>query len=115
MTARGELDVAAAPLLQEAMIKVQLSADGDAPNRAVVVDLTAVTFIDACALGILVGASERARERGTDVILRNPSRTALRLLEITALLPAFRVERQGHKRPTLAAPAPDVLARRDVA
>ncbi len=106
VTACGEVDVATAPVLRQALMKASGAPDRDSGNHHVVVDLSGVTFLDACGLGVLLAAALRARRAGTDLILRNPSRLTVRLLEITALGRAFRLEGGGHEGSTLAA-SPD--------
>ena len=84
LTARGELDLYAAPELESA-----LDIEGAA---LVVVDLRAVTFMDSTALGIIT-RTVRVRggeERATAVVL--PRGHARRIFEITGLdaaLPVF--------------------------
>lgn len=55
LSPRGDIDVATADRLKEAVTEVLLAGDLD-----VVVDLTRVEFIDATGLGALVGGRRRA-------------------------------------------------------
>jgi anti-sigma B factor antagonist len=76
VTAAGELDAYVAP---------EFSAALDQAGRDLVADLTAVSFLDSTALGLLVRA---VRDRGvsggrTRVVL--PQSTARRIFEITTL------------------------------
>jgi anti-sigma B factor antagonist len=59
MKVGGELDYAASPQLRE-RIADQINAGG----RRLVIDLSAVTFIDSTAIGVLVGAAVRLRDGG---------------------------------------------------
>ena len=52
----GELDLAGAPRLRQAVV-----AEAAAGERHVVLDLTAVDFIDSTGLGVVVGALRRLR------------------------------------------------------
>lgn len=53
--------------------------------RLVVVDLTAVTFIDSAGLGALVGAHRRMRERRGLLRIVRPPRLVERAFELTGL------------------------------
>lgn len=57
----GEIDIATAPALAEAL-RARLEAAG--PGAELIVDLAAVTFIDARGLAVLLEAAEVARSRG---------------------------------------------------
>jgi anti-anti-sigma factor len=65
----GELDMATAPLLQDAV-------DQSAPESLSVVDLSGMTFVDSAGL---VGLLSIVRS-GRGLRLVNPSRTALRAM-----------------------------------
>jgi anti-sigma B factor antagonist len=58
LAASGELDFGASPGLREAILR-QLEAG----RRSLVVDLSLVRFIDSTAIGVLMGAAARLRER----------------------------------------------------
>ncbi len=94
VTACGEVDVTTAPQLRQALTEAQSGANRGASNDPVVVDLSGVTFLDASALGVLAAAAMRARQRGGEIVLRDPAPMAVRLLEITGLLQVFGVERR---------------------
>ena len=81
---RGELDLFTAPRLQEALLEgIEHGA------RRVVVDLSAVTFIDSTALGVLIGVGKRLlRARGSLGIIC-PQGGVRRLLELTSLDSVF--------------------------
>ena len=79
----GEMDVSLASLLPELP-----SADA----RSVVFDLSGVTFMDAAALGCLIGRRNHARRLGGEVRLAAPSppvRTILRLTGTSQSFPTF--------------------------
>jgi anti-sigma B factor antagonist len=80
---RGELDIATAPVLRSVLMGVP------APST---VDLAGMTFIDASGLRVLVAAAGRARRDGRELVLRDPSRGMMRVLEITGLLRAFTID-----------------------
>ncbi len=84
---RGEVDVYTAPVLRERLYAVVSSG---VPN--VVLDLSAMTFIDSTGLGVVVGTLKRLREAGGDLVLRSPSRSTRKVLEITGLTRIIDIE-----------------------
>lgn len=97
--ASGELDIDAAPQLRRALLRAQALVGED--GRPVIVDLSRVTFLDACALGVLVGAALRARRAGSEVVVRDASRRIRQVFEVTGLLRLFRMERDEQVRPAM--------------
>ena len=83
----GDLDVYTSPLLRQ---HVQRHL-GNTPLLIVV--LSELNYIDCTGLGVLIGGLKRMRERGGDLRLVNVSDLHQRILEITGLTKAFRVER----------------------
>jgi anti-sigma B factor antagonist len=83
---RGELDVAGAPEAEAAITALL------ARGRYLVIDMSALDFIDCTSLGALVRARARARRGGGDVVLAAPQRCARRLLTVTGQDGAFRVQ-----------------------
>jgi anti-anti-sigma factor len=71
---RGEIDVATCERLRDA-IEPHLG-----PQQAVVLDLSAVEFMDSSCLGVLQQARGTLTADGGSLILRNPSKVARRLL-----------------------------------
>lgn len=64
----GELDIAGAPLLKDALREVHASA------RRVILDLRAVTFVDSLGLRALVEAQDACREGGREMaVVRGPA------------------------------------------
>lgn len=74
----GEIDAHTAAVLRQSLI----AAD---PELGVVLDLTAVEFIDSSGLRVIVEQHERCQARGSTLVLHEPSRVVRRLLEVTAL------------------------------
>jgi anti-sigma B factor antagonist len=93
----GVVDVAAAPRLRAVLVEMQARGLPGEHRRPPVVDLSAVTYIDAVGLGVLLAAARRARSAGHDLELRAPDARTMRLLEATMLVDRFHIE------PTLAA------------
>ncbi|MGZ4791771.1 MAG: STAS domain-containing protein [Ilumatobacteraceae bacterium] len=82
----GDIDVAGGLILEAALLK------GENNDDQVVIDLADVSFIDSSGLRCLLGASRRARDRGTSVVLRHVGNEALRLLQITGTTTQFSIE-----------------------
>jgi anti-anti-sigma factor len=80
VTAHGELDAFTAPALSDAF--ADAAADG---GDRVVIDLSAVAFMDSTALGLVVRAVNEIGDRGGDVRLVLPVESARRIFEITTL------------------------------
>lgn len=74
----GELDLAGAPLLEEA-----LRDRGDRVH--VVVDAADLAFIDVVGLETLVRCHQRLVREGGGLLVRNPPRALRRVLELTGL------------------------------
>jgi anti-sigma B factor antagonist len=82
----GDIDVATAPSLRALL--VDLIADG---KINLLVDLTAVGFLDSTALGVLVSTVKRVRAGGGDLALVCTSPHIIKVLEITGLTTVFAV------------------------
>jgi anti-sigma B factor antagonist len=83
MKVGGELDYEASPQLRE-----RIADQIDAGGRRLVVDLSAVTFIDSTAIGVLVGAAMRLRETGGGslaVVCAPERRRVVQIFEIAAV------------------------------
>src|SRR4051794_25825209 len=85
VVAEGDIDLAGGPLLDTAILRLEASGP-------VVIDLTAVEFIDSSGLRSLLTASRRAEGRNSVVVLRNPSAGVKRLLSITGTADQFQIE-----------------------
>lgn len=81
----GELDMANAPHLQQAI-------DGeDAGTRAVVLDLQRLTFLDSTGLRVILAARERCQERGQQFAITRGSEQVQRLLSVTGVASHLRM------------------------
>lgn len=74
----GELDTLGARVLREHLESWFLRPSG----RRLVLDASAVTFMDVAGLRVLVWAHERLGESGGELMLRRPSHPVLRLLDV---------------------------------
>ena len=87
--AKGELDMASVHDLHEAF------TDLDPGTRAVVVDLTGLTFMDSTGIGALVQARQRLAADGLDwelLVTEGPVTKVLRLTDLMERLGAQIVE-----------------------
>lgn len=78
---KGELDPHTAPRLRDEIDR----AMSDGINR-ITLDLADLGFIDSSGLRVIISAHKESAERGGRLLLRSPSPTAKRLLDITGLL-----------------------------
>ena len=78
----GEVDLASAPKVRQAVIDAVAVADGP---PSVVLDLGSVDFIDSSGLGVVLGALKRVRTAGgrLRVVVREPQ--VRRVFELTDL------------------------------
>ena len=72
----GELDLAGAPRLRQAVV-----AEAAAGERHVVLDLTAVDFLDSAGLGAMGGGLRRLRAHGGDLMVVCPEPRIRRVFE----------------------------------
>ena len=91
----GELDLATAPLLKEALVDL-------GSERAVHLDLALLTFLDSSGLQVIVALAQ-SLDGNRSVVLVNPSTAVRRCLEITGIdkHPAVEI-RQGDAEPLAA-------------
>jgi anti-anti-sigma factor len=88
LAVRGELDIGSAPVLRDALLR--LIADEDVPD--LVLDLSGVTFTDSSGLAVLLMAARRWNDAGRSMLLRQPSRILMRIVDLTGARAAFRIE-----------------------
>jgi anti-anti-sigma factor len=75
----GELDLATAPTLAEALRGL------GAPCERVVLDLSELTFIDSTGLRLTVAEYERAKAEGFELVLAGATDDVLRVIRLTGL------------------------------
>jgi anti-anti-sigma factor len=83
----GELDPHTAPALQGALDEVTRNGASE-----VVLDLAELRFIDSSGLRVVISAHRTLSDAGGRLVLRSPSETASRLLEITGLTGHLTIE-----------------------
>jgi anti-sigma B factor antagonist len=81
----GEIDLATAPELKEALGEVSNGANG------VLVDLSKATFIDSTTLGVLMGAVKRLRPGGGELVIACHDSNIRKIFEITLLDRVFKI------------------------
>ena len=77
---RGEIDLFTAPELKKTLAE----AIEEGATR-VVVDLSETTFLDSTALGVLIGAVKRLRQRDGQLVIVNSDANIQKTFEITGL------------------------------
>ena len=77
---RGELDLAGKDRLQQAIDQAE-----EPPAGLLVLDLSALDFIDSTGLEVILRAARRARDSGRRLVVARPSEYVRRLLEMTAI------------------------------
>jgi anti-anti-sigma factor len=82
----GELDMAGVSLVQ---------AELDHFEGDISLDCSGLTFIDVAGLGSLIDAHNRCAERGTRLVLVDPSPSLARLLALTNLEARFNLRPPG--------------------
>ena len=84
---RGEVDVTGATELGGVVRDIV-----DEGASCLVLDLSAVTFLDSTGLSVLVAGRNRCRANAGDLKLRDPSPAAWKVLTITGLDQVFAVD-----------------------
>jgi anti-sigma B factor antagonist len=82
----GELDIASAPRLQEAIESV-----GVDPSATVVLDLQQLRFIDSTGLRVILSARARSQEHGKELAVTPGSQQVQRLLSVTGVSEHLRI------------------------
>jgi anti-sigma B factor antagonist len=86
-TLAGELDPHTAPTLAD---ELDEAIAGGATT--VVLQLEELSFIDSSGLRVVISAHRQLDEKGGRLVLRSPSDTVRRLLEITGLLDHIEID-----------------------
>lgn len=86
LTVTGEVDVYTAPTLREHILTA--IAEG---VQTVIVDLSAVAFMDSTGLGVLVGALKRLRQSDGRLVVVCNADAVLKIFAVTGLMDVFGV------------------------
>ena len=81
----GELDMASAPLLQNAIDGADMSG-----GRMIVLDLQALQFIDSTGLRVILAVRKLCAERGQEIAVTPGSQQVERLLSVTGVADHLR-------------------------
>jgi anti-sigma B factor antagonist len=85
VTASGEIDVHTSPGLTDAL------RAGDAASKRLILDLSAVTFLDSTGLSAMVAALNRTHQQDGSMSLVGPAGVVRRVLAITELDRVFAI------------------------
>ena len=88
VSVRGELDSYSAPQLRSAVRDASLVAPG-----AVVLDMSAVTFMDSSGLGMLIALAGELSSRRCELIVSQPSDQVWKVIEMTGTHRVVTVQR----------------------
>jgi anti-sigma B factor antagonist len=80
----GEIDLYTAPQFRERMAELI-----DAGKKQIVVDLSAATFIDSTALGVIVGSGKRLRPGRGAITVVCPDENIAKIFQLTGLHRVF--------------------------
>ena len=84
----GELDIATAPQLREVLLELVIGQG----SQTVVLDLSALEFVDSTGLGLIVGLRRRLVATGGELVLWRPTNRVARVIEISGLSEFMRIE-----------------------
>jgi anti-sigma B factor antagonist len=82
----GEVDLATVPALEQMLIGA-----GEDPSRALIVDLSACTFLDSTGLRALTGTRTRLKRSNRPMALVTSRPSVLRIFEITGCDELFEI------------------------
>jgi anti-anti-sigma factor len=74
----GEIDLATAPVLQDALIACL------AEGKPITLDMNGVTFVDSSGLQVILAAAVESESVGT-LIVKDPSAAVLRVMEVIGI------------------------------
>lgn len=99
---RGEIDHHTAAVIRNGID----SALFEKRPRRLVLDMSAVTFMDSSGLGLIMGRLSVARELGGELTVKNPSEAIDRIIRLAGMEDVINIEysdgatRPTHPRPT---------------
>ena len=82
----GEVDMETAPRLERSLLQLVQSR-----TPLVTVDLAEIDFIDSTGLHAIVVAVQQLRANGSDLVLRSPTPSTARVLELSGLTSVVKV------------------------
>lgn len=91
VTVAGELDLAAAGGLRQALDRRLAEAETETGSGTVVVDCAGITFIDSIGLRTLIEASGKAEQAGVGFILEAVPAPVARVFELAGVTELFAI------------------------
>lgn len=88
----GEIDHHNAKFAREELDKI---IENDHPSK-LRLELSGVTFCDSSGLGLVMGRMKKCNSVGGELIIKNPSNAAMRILEIAGMDKILKIERGGN-------------------
>ncbi len=82
----GELDLATAPILREALVDVTEGLEGD-----LILDVASLNFIDSSGLALFIAEQKRLQSLGHELVIFAPTPRAIRLFEIAGVAEVLTV------------------------
>jgi anti-sigma B factor antagonist len=110
VTIAGDIDACTAPAMLAYVLNAAAGSDGGVGGSDLVMDLSAVTFMDASGLSALTRADGGARRAGRQLRLAAPTSRVARLLAITHLDLHFDLYLSTEAATSHGAGQPDGLA-----
>ncbi len=83
----GELDLASSEQVDQHLNELE-----ETPTKRIVIDLSALAFIDSTGLRTLIQADQRARDTGRELVLRPGDDSIQRVFELTGSLEILNFE-----------------------
>jgi anti-sigma B factor antagonist len=80
LSVEGEIDVATAPQLRQEAVRL-----ANAGRTLMIIDLSAVGFLDSTGLGVIVGILKRLRTHGGDLAIVGADDHVRKVFEITRI------------------------------
>ena len=80
MTLVGEVDVASASVLRNALAEAYLNTPSD-----IYINAEELSYIDSTGLGVIIGAFGRMKENSHRIVIEKPRSNVKKLLNITSL------------------------------
>lgn len=93
----GDIDYSSRDVLRETLLDARLAG-----ARDIIVDLSAVTFLDSASLAVILFAHQRMRSMGCRLVLRHAGPDVLRLLDVTNVADLIEVDDPDPRPPALA-------------
>jgi anti-sigma B factor antagonist len=106
----GDIDACTAPAMLAYVLNAAADSNGRVGGSDLVMDLSAVTFMDASGLSALTRADSGARQAGRQLRLAAPTARVARLLAITRLDLHFDIYPSTEAATSQGASQPDSLA-----